>query len=392
MATPYPVLWRRDDDPVWLGGPEARQKRVRVKPSADWALDAVAAVAARAIAAAAMSARVLVIRNTVRLARATATAIRERAPGLLLHLGQHPVCHHARYARPDRFRLDDALRAALHPDPATRCGRGVVAVTTQTAEQSLDIDADLLITDLVPADVLLQRIGRLHRNRSATAEAARPAALRVPVSVVLAPERAEDLLAFARAEGIRPNNWGTDRAYANVLSLVATRRMIGAGAVWTVPIDNRHLVETAVGDAAMHVLVVELGERGDEALRRMRGKQFLDRELAGRARFGFEDDPALDTLRDRFDTRGGGEAVTRLGLQDVRLTLAEPFPSPFGEQIEAITVPGYIALARQIRLDRDAPGTWRESGPDEVTITVEGHGARFVYDAFGLDVLGDARR
>ncbi|MGH6915582.1 MAG: hypothetical protein ACREH3_17990, partial [Geminicoccales bacterium] len=80
-------------------------------------------------------------------------------------------------------------------------------------------------------------------------------------------------------------------------------------------------------------------------------------------------------------------------LQDVRLTLAEPFRSPFGERIEVVTVPGYIALARQIRLDRDAPGTWRESGPDEVTITVEGHGARFVYNPFGLDLVpGDPRQ
>ena len=44
----------------------------------------------------------------------------------------------------------------------TRCGS--ILVSTQIVEQSVDLDADLLVTELAPPDMLLQRLGRLWRH------------------------------------------------------------------------------------------------------------------------------------------------------------------------------------------------------------------------------------
>ncbi|MEU7765080.1 CRISPR-associated helicase Cas3' [Nocardia sp. NPDC049190] len=72
---------------------------------------------------------------------------------------------HSRFVATHRMALESRLRSALGPPTTSVRPERFVVVGTQVIEQSLDIDVDLLVTDLAPMDLLLQRIGRLHRHQ-----------------------------------------------------------------------------------------------------------------------------------------------------------------------------------------------------------------------------------
>lgn len=65
---------------------------------------------------------------------------------------------------------------------AERNHHGRILIGTQILEQSLDIDADFLVTRLAPIDLLIQRMGRLWRHQKTI----RPKACSVPCAWVLA--------------------------------------------------------------------------------------------------------------------------------------------------------------------------------------------------------------
>jgi CRISPR-associated endonuclease/helicase Cas3 len=69
---------------------------------------------------------------------------------------------HSRFPFWRRERLEDEWMARFGKDGETRCGS--ILVSTQVVEQSVDLDADLMITELAPTDMLLQRLGRLWRH------------------------------------------------------------------------------------------------------------------------------------------------------------------------------------------------------------------------------------
>ncbi|MGW0505741.1 CRISPR-associated helicase Cas3' [Micromonospora sp. NPDC003241] len=119
---------------------------------------------------------VLVVRNTVARVLDAAAELRDK-------LGpQIPVAvAHSRFMAADRAVKDAWLRDTFgSPSHLAKAGRSRpfchVVVASQVAEQSLDIDFDLLVTDLAPVDLVLQRVGRLHRHLRAD----RPARLTQP--------------------------------------------------------------------------------------------------------------------------------------------------------------------------------------------------------------------
>lgn len=84
---------------------------------------------------------------------------------------------HARFPAEERA-LRESLALALFGKYGPRPERTIL-VATQVAEQSLDLDFDLLYSDLAPIDLLFQRVGRLHRH-----DRPRPEPHREPVLLV----------------------------------------------------------------------------------------------------------------------------------------------------------------------------------------------------------------
>jgi CRISPR-associated endonuclease/helicase Cas3 len=92
---------------------------------------------------------------------------------------------HGRFLFVDRDRIEkDCIAKFGKPNVSKRPDRYVL-VATQVIEQSLDLDFDLMISDIAPVDLLLQRSGRLHRHEE---RKDRPEKLQNPTMWLISPE------------------------------------------------------------------------------------------------------------------------------------------------------------------------------------------------------------
>jgi CRISPR-associated endonuclease/helicase Cas3 len=184
------------------------------------------------------------VRNTVADAVDACELFRDRLPAERLLL------FHARFALHDRLGLEEQVLAGFGKTSGAAERAGRLLIATQVVEQSLDVDFDLLVSDLAPIDRLIQRAGRLARHRRAVdgtplADPALPDRRGEPTLWVLAPPWSDTpeagwfKAAFAKAATVYPDHG----------QLWLTQRALRAGA-FTMPDDARALIEGVFGEHA----------------------------------------------------------------------------------------------------------------------------------------------
>lgn len=280
----------------------------------------------------ASGARVLVVCNTVSRANALLRAA-EAHPSLpreaLFSVAGEVCPHHGRFAREHREVMDAAVSAAL--GKGSESGARLL-VGTQTLEQSLDIDADLLVSDLCPMDVLLQRIGRLHRHR----RDGRPANYASPRVLLRVPEGG-DLRRWLRADGSLRAPAGLGVVYPDGRVLQRTLELLRDRPVVHIPADNRCLVEQTTHPEAWRELPHEW---------KMHGARLEGEELAQvRASLAstIEEVPFGELHYAAPDER----VATRLGTGNLDLKLAHPMSQPFGTLVHSVGIPAHMARGTQ---------------------------------------------
>ncbi|MFY9657166.1 MAG: CRISPR-associated helicase Cas3' [Methylocystis sp.] len=258
-------------------------------------LDSREAALARIAEAAKQGAAVAYIRNSVDDAIEAWEALRER--------GFAPLLFHARFAMIDRQRVELEALTTFGKEGTPDQRRGRILIATQVVEQSLDLDFDLVVSDLAPIDLLIQRAGRLWRHR-------RHRPIEGPYFFVVSPEPNSDAgeswfkAAFPRAAHVYK---------AHALLWASAKTLFDAGAIVS-PEGVRTMIESVYGGDVREKIPPGLQDNFNVA------------EGAAYGERGQADNNLLDFAKGYIaDHRGWSDDVrtpTRLGEEQTTLRLA----------------------------------------------------------------------
>ncbi|SHF39124.1 CRISPR-associated helicase, Cas3 family [Ruegeria intermedia] len=212
---------------------------------------------------------------------------------------------HARFAICDRLEKERALQAVFGKSGQGRAGR--VLVATQVAEQSLDLDFDVMVSDLAPIGALIQRAGRLWRHMDARPAPTRP--VPEPVLHVLSPDpdRVENARWLHQVLGAGAY------IYPPTVTWRSARALFDAGEL-RAPDGLRALIEAVEGADPLPLPEALEGENFQHI-----GQQMVERQLAENCLISAAEDFAQDAMRKIWDDE---QFPTRLGVPQVTLALA----------------------------------------------------------------------
>lgn len=224
------------------------------------------------------------------------------------------ILFHSRFAMGDRLEIEDGVLSVFGKEgmPANRPGK--VLIGTQVIEQSLDLDFDVLISDLAPMDLMIQRAGRLHRHARDLGGNLLPHGLEdrrgMPVLYLYTPDPWGNMTEnwyrafFPRAAHVYPSHG----------RLWLTARLLLEKGGWQMPKDARELIEAVFSNDSEN-LIPELLRRRD---RDADAKQKVQASVASmnslRLELGY-----VATAEQWFE---GTLAPTRLGEAETTVRLA----------------------------------------------------------------------
>lgn len=151
---------------------------------------------------------------------------------------------HSRFAMCDRQRIEDQTLNWFGKDSTAADRKGRVLIATQVVEQSLDLDFDVLISDLAPIDLIIQRAGRLQRHvRDAQGNRLKEKGAKDQRGTAVLYLYSPEPLANVGEDWLKPDHAGTLAVYRHAGQLWLTAKKLLEAPAFAMPEDARKLIE-----------------------------------------------------------------------------------------------------------------------------------------------------
>lgn len=267
----------------------SREVRVKTLHSLDACVDTVLNAVARGEC-------VVWVRNTVDDALDAYKLIQQQ-------MSQPEDCllFHSRFILQDRKTIETQVLALFGKESSQQERKGKVLIATQVFQESLDADADVMISDICPIDDLIQRAGRLHRHTRNKERAYQRNIKDVrpdPVLYVHAPEW--DVT--PASDWLSKKFQGTEYVYRSPGRLwLGQQELLRLGAI-RMPEEARQLIESVYGDGAYEQIPETLKHKEHELIGEQRSKAAKAKAgVLNWQRHGYSDSSAASWHEDDTD-------------------------------------------------------------------------------------------